>query len=80
LWTVNLPGRRGRPPVPIDGQLLVGDCDGGLHDYRLAKKAAKPPTLLWTVQLEGCVESTPAVWHGRIYVGARGGAIYGIAD
>jgi outer membrane protein assembly factor BamB len=80
LWTVNLPGPTWTSPVPIDGQLLVGDCDGGLHDYKLAKKAAKPPTLLWTVQLEGCVESTPAVWHGRIFVGARGGAIYGIGD
>jgi putative pyrroloquinoline-quinone binding quinoprotein/putative pyrroloquinoline-quinone-binding quinoprotein len=80
LWTVNLPGPTWMSPVPIDGQLLVGDCDGGLHDYELAKKAAKPPTLLWTVQLEGCVESTPAVWHGMIFVGARGGAIYGIGD
>jgi PQQ-like domain len=32
------------------------------------------------VQLDGCIESTPAVWKGRIYVGARGGKFYAIGD
>jgi hypothetical protein len=32
------------------------------------------------VQLEGCIESTPAVWRGMVYVGSRGGAVYGIGD
>lgn len=35
---------------------------------------------LWTVQLEGCIESTPAVFDGNIYVGTRGGAFYAIGD
>ena len=32
------------------------------------------------LMLGGCVESTPAVWHGWMYVGTRAGQIYGIAD
>ena len=30
--------------------------------------------------LPGCVESTPAVWKGRIYVGNRDGFFYAIGD
>ena len=40
----------------------------------------RTPRELWNLQLFGCVESTPAVWHGMIYVGARGGYFYGIGD
>ena len=32
------------------------------------------------MKLGGCIESTPAVWKGRIYVGARGGRFYAIGD
>ena len=38
------------------------------------------PPKLWTVELEGCIESTPAVWNGRLFVGARGGRFYAIGD
>jgi hypothetical protein len=32
------------------------------------------------MNLGDCIESTPAVWHGWLYVGTRAGYIYGIAD
>jgi hypothetical protein len=32
------------------------------------------------VPLGNCIESTPAVWKGRVYVGTRGGFVYGIGD
>jgi len=38
------------------------------------------PKELWKVQLEGCVESTPTVFKGQIFVGARGGQFYALAD
>jgi hypothetical protein len=79
LWKVTLPGPTWGSPVPIDDQLLVGDCSGVLHDFDISN-FRKRPKPLWTVQLSGCIESTPAVWHGMIWVGARGGAIYGIGD
>jgi outer membrane protein assembly factor BamB len=80
LWEVSLPGPTWMSPVPIDKQLLVGDCSGVLHDFGIAHPRKGPPRELWRVQLSGCEESTPAVWHGMIYVGTRGGQIYGIGD
>jgi outer membrane protein assembly factor BamB len=78
-YRVPLPGPTWGSPVPIDGNLLIGDCDGVLHDFDI-RNPSRPPEERWRVQLEGCIESTPAVWRGMIYVGARGGAIYGIGD
>jgi hypothetical protein len=65
-------------PVPVDDQLLIGDCSGTLHNFDISDP--RDPTERWSLQLEGCVESTPAVWKGMIWVGSRGGAIYGISD
>jgi outer membrane protein assembly factor BamB len=79
FYEVSLPGPTWMSPVPIDEKLLVGDCDGVLHAYDISNPS-KAPKELWRVQLEGCEESTPAVWHGMIWVGSRGGAMYGIGD
>jgi hypothetical protein len=79
LFRIELPGPTWMSPVPVDGQVLVGDCNGVLHDYDISNPRKKPKEL-WSVQLEGCIESTPAVWHGMIWVGSRGGAMYGIGD
>jgi outer membrane protein assembly factor BamB len=79
LWTVSLPGNAWMSPVPIDNNLLIGDCTGLLHDYDISNPTSPPPEL-WNIQLDGCEESTPAVWHGMIYVGTRGGQIYGIGQ
>jgi PQQ-like domain len=38
------------------------------------------PREIWTVTLEGCIESTPAVWKGRIFVGTRAGRFYAMGD
>jgi len=65
--------------VPIGRQLLVGDCAGVLHDFDISKPR-KTPRELWSVQLDACIESTPAVWEGMIWVGSRGGGMYGIGD
>ncbi len=78
-WSETLPGPLNASPVVIDDRLLMGDCLGGLHLYDVSDPTASPRKL-WTLQLEGCVESTPAVWKGWIWVGTRAGPIYGIAD
>jgi outer membrane protein assembly factor BamB len=79
FYEVKLPGPTWMSPVPIDQQLLVGDCSGVLHDYNISNPS-KVPKEKWHIQLSGCEESTPAVWHGMIYVGTRGGKFYGIGD
>jgi PQQ enzyme repeat len=65
-------------PVTIDDQMVIGDCAGDLHDFDISNP--RQPKELWSVHLDGCIESTPAVWHGMLWVGARGGKIYGIGD
>jgi outer membrane protein assembly factor BamB len=78
-WRFDLPPPTWQSAVIVDDTLIQGDCAGGLHAYDLTDTAAAPPEL-WTVQLEGCIESTPAVWQGRLFVGTRGGRFYAIGD
>lgn len=79
-WEVQLSPPTWTSPVIVDGVLLVGDCEGYLHAFDVKHPLDGPPKELWSLKLEGCIESTPAVWKGWVYVGARGGAVYGIAD
>jgi outer membrane protein assembly factor BamB len=79
VWEKDLPGPTWQSPVVVDDTLILGDCNGVLHAYDVSDPAVDPPER-WTVQLEGCIESTPTVFEGRIYVGARGGAFYAIGD
>lgn len=80
-WELRLAPPTWTSPVIVDGVLIVGDCAGILHAFRLQDDPLSgPPRERWAVQLEGCIESTPAVWRGMVYVGARGGAVYGIGD
>ena len=79
LWEKNLGSQTWQSPVVVDDRLIIGDCKGVLHAYDVSNPKVDPP-LVWTVQLDGCIESTPAVWKGRIYVGTRGGKMYAIGD
>lgn len=68
-------------PVVVDDVLLMGDCEGFFHAWDVSDTAIDPP-VLWTVELGGCIEATPAVWKGRIYIGTRAGYLHvlGLAD
>ena len=80
-WEIPLAPPTWASPVIVDEVLIVGDCAGVLHAYDLGADPLRgPPRELWSVQLGGCIESTPAVWKGMVYVGSRGGAVYGIGD
>jgi hypothetical protein len=66
-------------PVVVDGTLIQGDCSGHLYAWDVSDPTVPPP-LRWDLDLGDCIESTPAVWHGWLYVGTREGYFYGIAD
>ena len=78
-WRIRLPGPTWSSPVVVDGALLQGDCDGVLNAYDVTERLRRPREI-WLVELEGCIEATPAVWKGLIFVGTRGGAMYAIGD
>ena len=73
------PGPTWGSPVVVDGVLLEGDCLGVLHAFDVRDQRSRPRPL-WSIRLGGCIESTPAVWRGRVYVGTRGGALYAIGS
>ena len=60
-------------PVLVDGRLVVATCETAeIRSYLLDDP--RQPRLEWAfTAAEGCIESTPAVWNGRIYVGSRDG-------
>jgi hypothetical protein len=78
-WEKHLPGPLMGSPVIVDGMWLQGDCSGVLHAFDVHNTLVDPPEV-WSVALGGCIEATPAVWNGRIYVGTRAGFEYSLAD
>ncbi|MDO8391661.1 MAG: PQQ-binding-like beta-propeller repeat protein [Actinomycetota bacterium] len=72
LWTQKINGPALSSPLLVDGVLIQGDGAGILHAYDVSNPSVQPSEL-WTVQLDGNIESTPVIWKGRIYVGTRGG-------
>jgi outer membrane protein assembly factor BamB len=78
-WQFELPPPTWQSAVIVDDVLIQGDCSGVLHGYDVADTSVAPREL-WTVTLEGCIESTPAVWKGRIFVGTRAGRFYAMGD
>ncbi len=57
--------------------LVQGTCGRpSVRGYSLEDPAA--PTLRWEVPMPGCVEATPVVWRGSIYVGTRDGRLHAL--
>ncbi len=76
-WQVQLPGPTWGSPVIVDDVWIEGDCAGVLHGFDVSDTTVAPPEI-WTVELGGCIESTPAVWDGQIYVGTRAGFVHAL--
>jgi outer membrane protein assembly factor BamB len=80
-WELPLPPHAWSSPVVVDSTLIVADCRGTIHAWDVRDPDHVPP-LRWEFHLPSgaCIESTPAVWKGRLYVGARDGFFYAIGD
>lgn len=69
-------------PVIVDNTLLVAvNCEtgGGFRAYSLEDPTE--PQELWQYDHQsGCIESTPAVWKGSIFVGSRDGGFYALGE
>lgn len=65
------------PSIVDDTLIVAADCDlgGALRAYDLTDP--RVPSQIWSSPLgSGCIESTPIVWNGAIYVGSRDGYFY----
>ncbi len=80
-WEQRLPPHAWSSPVVVDSTLIVADCEGAIRAFDVRVPDRVPP-LLWEFRLPGgpCIEATPAVWKGVIYVGTRDGYFYAIGD
>ncbi len=79
-WELPKPPILWASPVVVDDVLIQGDCGGFIYAYDLSDTSVAPPPLLWSVNMGNCVESTPAVWDGRIIVGTRAGQVHMLSD
>ena len=78
-WDETVPWHTWSSPVIVDDTLIAATCGGEIRAYSLADPAQ--PSRLWSHQVsESCIESTPAVWKGRLYIGSRDGKFYAIGD
>ncbi|HLU52662.1 MAG TPA: PQQ-binding-like beta-propeller repeat protein [Acidimicrobiia bacterium] len=79
VWEEEIAHHSWSSPVIVDDTLVAATCAGELKAFDLSDPRA--PRHLWTHQMsESCIESTPAVWKGRIYVGSRDGRFYAVGD
>ncbi|NNL47876.1 MAG: PQQ-binding-like beta-propeller repeat protein, partial [Acidimicrobiia bacterium] len=65
-------------PLLVDDILVVSiNCEagGGLRFYDVSDPRS-PRTVSQFDLNSGCIESTPTIWKGTIYVGARDGYFY----
>jgi outer membrane protein assembly factor BamB len=81
IWSDFVGGNAWSSPVVADGTLVIAvDCltqEAGLRAYDVSDPSA--PERIWDLPLgAGCLESTPAIWGGNIYVGSRDGFFYAI--
>lgn len=76
-WKLKVSGPMLSSPNIVDGVLLQADGSGRIHAWELGDGLSEPPEI-WSLDLGLNIESTPAVWKGRIYVGSRDGFAYGI--
>jgi outer membrane protein assembly factor BamB len=67
------------PLIVDDTLLIVTNCvseNRGLRAYDLSDPLA--PTQMWEATLTngGCIEATPAIWNGQVFIGSRDGFLY----
>ena len=79
LWTKHLEGPLWSSPIVVSDILIVGDCGGYLRAYDVQNPEIEPIEI-WRIELGGCIEATPAVWDGRIYIGSREGGLFAVGE
>jgi outer membrane protein assembly factor BamB len=72
LWDDEVGFHSWSSPAIVDDTLVTATCLGDVRAYSLADP--RSPVMEWSLNLGGaCLESTPVVWKGTIYLGSRDG-------
>lgn len=72
VWSDEVGFHSWSSPTVVEGVLVTATCLGDVRAYSLDDP--RSPVELWSLDLGGaCLESTPAIWKGRIYLGSRDG-------
>ncbi|MFH0916644.1 MAG: PQQ-binding-like beta-propeller repeat protein [bacterium] len=81
VWEKTLTEHTWASCIVVDKTLIVGDTYGVLHAWDVSDTSVDPP-VVWEYKLASgsALESTPAVWKGRIYLGSRDGYFYCFGD
>ncbi len=77
LWEDDVGGGAWSSPVVVDERMLVTtgcETEPTLRGYDISDPQS--PVVLFDLPAEACIESTPAVWEGRFFVGSRDGYFY----
>ncbi len=80
VWSDEVGVHAWSSPVVIDDRLLLAvDCEtaAALRIYDISDRR-NPVTISDSSGVGGCVESTPAVWDGAVFVGSRDGYFYAL--
>ncbi|HEX6947894.1 MAG TPA: PQQ-binding-like beta-propeller repeat protein [Acidimicrobiia bacterium] len=72
VWTDQVAAHTWTSPLVVDHTLIQATCGGEIRAYSLEDPSS--PSLLWTAKwADSCLEATPVVWDGSIYIGSRDG-------
>ncbi len=71
FWQVDV-GEKITPPVIADGKVVVAAVDGHTV-HAIDENSGKR---LWTYGAGGRIDSSPTLWHGRVYFGSADGWLY----
>ena len=82
LWERQFRGQIMSSPVIVNDILLAAVPGGQLkaYDLTILRSSGQPPEELWSINLGGSIEATPAVWGGKIFLGTTEGRLFGIGE
>ena len=78
-WTLDIAWGDLSSPSVVDDTLVQADAHGVIRAWNISNTTVKPP-LKWKIDIGENVESSMAIWKGRIYVGTREGYEFCLGD
>ena len=70
-WRLQMHEQVWTSPTVVDGVMVFAGCGSGSVFAYDVSDTRQAPTQLWRVDTGLCIESSPAIWHGKIYIGTE---------